>query len=425
MSNVSTNHDDRWIQTPLISPAEWGLDPDLIFLNHGSFGACPLGIRSLQQQVLDQLERSPVRFMLEKLPQLLGQAREAMSHFLNADPEGLIFVSNASEGVMTALSSISWRAGDEIILSHDSYPACRHMLTVLAERYGLVLKVAKTPFGGDPSTWANEVLRSFDAERSPRTRLALIDHITSPTALIFPAQELVHWARGHGILSLVDGAHAPGQLEVNLLELAPDFYTGNAHKWLMSPKSSAVLYCGPELRHQLQPLVISHGYLAHEADRFHALFDWTGTRDYSATCVLPDTLSWIPEKGLTWGDLRLRNQQLTRSARELISQTLWGDSLPPLPPHSVIAQMAAIPLPPPLGDRARLETQGTHRVKSAAASAPLHPLQAWLNREGFEVPIIETVHGTFLRISAQAYNSFNQYEALSDRLNHALQSGIR
>ena len=182
----------------------------------------------------------------------------------------MTFVCNASEGVATALDAVDWTPGDEIIISQDSYPACRHMLTVLATRYQLKISVAHTPFAGEVGLWKRHVIEAFQAQMTPRTRLILIDQITSPTALCYPVHELVQLAREHGLISLVDGAHGPGQLEINLHALSPDFYVGNAHKWLMTPKSCALFYVAPAWRERTFPRVVSHGFLAPASQRFHA-----------------------------------------------------------------------------------------------------------------------------------------------------------
>ena len=203
--------------TPLIDPELWHLDPALQFLNHGSYGACPKEILEVQRAIQLSMERSPVHFMLQQLPELTRKARECLSDLLSADPEHLVFVSNASEGVATALDAISWRSGDEVVLSQDSYPACRHMLTELSKRHGLKIKVALTPFAGVARSrsksehhqmWDQEICEAFRAQCNERTRLILIDHITSPTALIYPVRQLIELANEFGAVSLVDGAHA-------------------------------------------------------------------------------------------------------------------------------------------------------------------------------------------------------------------------
>ena len=416
---------DLEINHPLIELEEWTINPEITFLNHGSFGACPRTLLKAQRDLTDALEYDPVHFMLYQLPELIQESRLELSRFLHGRAEGFVFIENASAGVATALASIKWRPGDEVILSQDSYPACRHMLTELARRYKLVLKIAETPFAltsSEAQSLSSVIVSAFRAQISERTRLILIDHITSPTALVYPARELVELARATGALSLVDGAHAPGQLALDLDRVGADFYVGNLHKWVFTPKSCAFLYVAPERRDSLLPHVISHGYLAVAQERYHALFDWTGTRDYSAACVSPRALKWI-EMRCGWDRLRARNHHLVVAARALIMEALWDEPLPALPPVSALGHMAAIPLPEALArveeSRARQNREDRESepkpIGSAAARA-LHPVQVALRARGFEVPVIHTAHGVMIRISAQAYNTLSDYQALARAL---------
>ena len=411
---------DLDIHTPWIEPDRWYLDPNVCFLNHGSFGACPQVILETQREIHYELERAPIRFMLQRLPHLTHEARKHLGRFLNTSPDHLVFVSNASEGVATVLDALPWRAGDEVVLSQDSYPACRHMLTELARRHQLTLKIAHTPFADeDPMTaeaglsWDQRIYEAFKAQCTDRTRLLLIDHITSPTALVYPAHKLIGLARDVGAVSLVDGAHAPGQLALDLDALGADFYVGNLHKWVFTPKSCAFLYATPKWRSSLLPRVISHGYLADEEYRYHSLFDWVGTRDYSAMCVLPDALSWVTRHG-GFKRLRARNHRLIRAARALVCARIWSTGQPQLPPHQSLGHMAAIPLPPLLAqDRPDVDEKS---AVGSASSAPLHSTQRWLNSRHVEAPVIKTPHGVMLRISAQAYNALSDYQTLADQL---------
>ena len=408
------------IHTPLVEPDRWHLDPEVCFLNHGSFGACPQVILEAQREIQLELERAPIRFMLQRLPHLTDEARRHLGLFLNTSPDHLVFVSNASEGIATALDALPWRAGDEIVLSQDSYPACRHMLTELARRHELTLKVALTPFADtdrvtstEISSWDQLIYEAFKAQCTDRTRLLLIDHITSPTALIYPVRKLVGLARDIGAVSLVDGAHAPGQLALDLDTLDADFYVGNLHKWVFTPKSCAFLCAKPTWHSSLLPRVISHGYLANEEHRYHSLFDWVGTRDYSAMCVLPEALSWVKHHG-GFERLRERNHRLVCAARELVYTRIWSAGLPQLPPYQSLGQMASIPLPPLLAqDHPALDPESG---VGSASSAPLHSTQRWLNSRHVEAPVIKTPHGVMLRISAQAYNGLSDYQVLADQL---------
>jgi len=409
------------LTTPYLPPGEWRLDPALTFLNHGSFGACPREVLARQAGYQEALERSPVAFFVREAPALIAAARARFAELLGADEAGLCLVTNASEGVATALAALDWAPGDEVVISRDGYGACRQMLSALGARRGVVTRLAATPFaapGAGGAAWAAAAVGAFEEASGPRTRLWLIDHITSPTALVLPAAALVARARALGVVSLVDGAHAPGHAEVDLRALRPDLYTGNAHKWLLSPKGCAALWAGEEgprgerWRERLTPLVVSHGYAAPPARRLHALFDWTGTRDLSAWCALPHALDWLEARG-GWRALAARNRALALAARALLAEALWGAAPPPLPPEEAVGQMAAVPLPPALVERARALSG------EAAARVGLHPLQEWLFERGIEVPVIPAPHDgapDYIRVSAQAYNALPQYERLAGLL---------
>jgi isopenicillin-N epimerase len=425
------------LSTPQLSPELWTLNPALTFLNHGSFGACPRDIIAEYRRYQDLLERSPVAFFVREAPALLSEARSRFARELSAPPEGLCLVTNASEGVATTLSALDWEPGDEVVISRDGYGACKQMLRALSARFGVVTRLAPTPFApvahaahvaqasvGDAEAWRQEVVRGFESVSGPSTRLWLIDHITSPTALIFPVERLVERARALGVVSLVDGAHAPGHVEVDVGALGADFYTGNAHKWLMSPKGCAALYIsergprGEAWRERVTPLVVSHGYSAPPPLRLHALFDWTGTRDLSAWCALPYTLGWLEARG-GWRALASRNRALALAARALLVEALWGAHSPPLPPEGALGQMAAVPLPGDLVARARALSG------EQAGRYGLHPLQQWLFERGVEVPVIPAPYEgapDFIRVSAQAYNALPQYERLAELLR-ALRAG--
>jgi isopenicillin-N epimerase len=406
------------LEEPLLARELWSLDPQLVFLNHGSFGACPREVLAAQQRERDALERSPVAYYLREAPHKIQEARARFAALLAAPLEGLCLTQNASEGVATALAAVRWRAGDEVVVSRDAYGACLKMLKELSLREGVTVRLAETPMGvrdfDDEEAyerWSRGVIRAFEEQCGPETRLFLIDHITSPTALVYPVEELLELAVHQGALSLIDGAHAPGHVPIELTALKPDFYTGNAHKWLMSPKSCAALYLGERWRAQVKPLVISHGYDQPPSERLHALFDWTGTRDLSAWTTLPFTLDWLEARG-GWELIAARNHQLVCAARRLLIEALWRadeSAELSLAPERALGQMAALPVPAALTEAARREV----------GAQPLHPLQEWLYRKGFEVPVIPSPYlgaPDLIRISAQAYNRLADYERLAELL---------
>jgi isopenicillin-N epimerase len=423
---------------PLVSKAQWRLTPELHFLNHGSFGACPEAVLRAQAEWRERMERSPVAFFLRVLPEAIDRARHRLSEVIEAPEAGLVFVSNASEGVSTVLHHIDWRPDDEVVISDHGYPACRHMLSALEHRYGVRVRVASVPFSirstddhdGERSSmrmepWRRAVCAAFESALSSKTKLMLIDHITSPTGLVFPVDALLSLARSRGVLSLVDGAHAPGHVPLSIESLKPDFYVGNLHKWLFTPRSCGFLYVGEAQRAHLKPLTISHGYLS-DPPRLLALFDWTGTRDYTPVLCLPQALDWVRE---TIGDLdtlMAHNRHLALSARHILMETLWPEGGPPLPPEEAIGALATIPLPSRLTSRfnvlrSDMESPSANKERAGASASIIHPLQDHLFQHNIEVPIISwTPQGAeptlMVRISAQVYNTLDEYRALAQML---------
>jgi len=236
--------------------ALWPLDRDVVFLNHGSFGACPSAVLRQQAALRDELEAEPVRFLSREIDDRLAAARKALAAFVGADPDDLAFVVNATSGVNAVLRSRVFAANDELLVTDHAYNACRNTLNFVAERSGARVVVVTIPF---PVGSPGEVVDAVLARVTPRTRLALLDHVTSPTGLILPVERLSAALRGRGVDVLIDGAHAPGMLPVNLSALGATYYSGNCHKWLCAPKGSAFLWTRRDRQLDVRPLTISHG----------------------------------------------------------------------------------------------------------------------------------------------------------------------
>ena len=318
---------------PLCNRSLWGLDPQAIFLNHGSYGATPKKVLQAQRAWQERLEAQPVQFMGEELPRALRAAAAELAKFVGAEPENLVFVENATGGVNTVLRSLSFRPGDQIACTNHGYGAVRQALRYISDCWGAVLVEAQIPF---PIAGPEQVLAAFAAILTPQTRLAVLDHLTSPTALIYPLAELIGLCRQRGIPVLVDGAHAPGVLPLELESLGADWYTGNAHKWLFAPKGCAFLWVAPHRQAQTHPLAISHGY----GQGFTAEFDWVGTRDPSAWLAISAALAFIRELGVD--NIRQHNYALLLRARQLLLEKLEG--IPPAP-EKMLGFMATLPLP--------------------------------------------------------------------------------
>lgn len=387
--------------------AHWTLDPEVTFLNHGSFGACPRPVLEAQQRWRERLEREPVRFMVETLEPALDAARAAAAEFVGADPEGLAFVTNATTGVSTVLASLlaagRIAAGDELLTTDHAYNACRNALERVAARAGARVVVAAVPF---PLRDPDEVLARMLALVSARTRLALIDHVTSPTGLVLPAERLVPALESRGVDVLLDSAHGPGMLPLNLRALGAAYVTGNFHKWVCAPKGAAFLWVRPDRRDRLHPLVTSHGMNDPRTDRspFRKEFDWTGTADPSPWLCVPDAIRFLG--GLLpggWEALRRANREGALAARRRLADRL---GVPVPAPESMIGTLAALPLPD--------APQGPH-----APSPYKEPLQAALvARHRIQVPVITwpARPHRLVRTSTQVYNEPAEIDRLADAL---------
>jgi isopenicillin-N epimerase len=390
----------------------WTLDPGVVFLNHGSFGACPRVVLAAQAEWRTRMERQPVQFLWRDLPGLIDGAREELARFLKAEPENLVFIGNATSGVNAVARSLQFQAGDELLTTNHDYNACRNVLAEAAARAGARVVVAKVPF---PLTDEQEIINAILAAVTKRTRFAMIDHVTSPTALVFPVARIIRALEERGIETLVDGAHAPGCVPLDIEHWRPAYYTGNLHKWVCAPKGAAFLWARPDRQDALRPTVISHGENTRRPGRsaFHDRFDWPGTLDPTAWLSVPAAIQFgaaLFPGG--WEELRDRNRMLASAGRALLAGRLGV----PLPcPNELHASMATLPLPdtfqqPPV-DGARFDPLQTHL----------------LDKHGIEVPIVRWGEPPrrHLRISAQAYNSTEDYRTLAEALAQPHESKAR
>jgi isopenicillin-N epimerase len=371
----------------------WPLDPSVTFLNHGSFGATPLPVLEAQRAWQDEMEREPVEFLWRRLPERLEEARRTASAFLGADPDGFAFVPNATAGVATVLASLRLEPGDRILLSDHAYPAVRNAAAKACRDAGTEPAVVHIPL---PLPDPGDIVPTFAAAIDPRTRLVIVDQVTSPTAAILPAADIVRAARDRGALVLVDGAHAPGMLPVNVGSLGADFWTGNFHKWVCAPKGAGALVVAAEHRERVHPIVTSHGY----DQGFRQEFDWTGTKDDTPYLTVPAALAFMDELG--WDRVRRHNHELVSLGQRVVSEALGTE--PPVPPEA-FGSMAVVALPE--GAAATLED-------AAAMGTKL------FETERIEVPFVSWNGRGYVRLSAQVYNRPADYERLAEALPRVL-----
>ena len=376
---------------------QWALDPSIVFLNHGSFGATPRVVLELQSALRARMEKNPMQFFVRDLEGLLDEARAALGAFVRAAPEDLAFVPNATTGVNAVVRSLRLEAGDELLTTDHEYNACKNVLEFAAERAGARVVVAKVPF---PLAREDEVVDAIAAAVTPRTRLLLVDHVTSPTGLVFPIERVAAAVGARGVEVLVDGAHAPGMVDLSLERLAPHvaYYTANCHKWLCTPKGAAFLWVRKDKQPGVRPHVVSHGQNVPRTDRsrFNLEFDWPGTFDPTPVLCIAASIDFLSKLAPDW---RARNRALALEARALLCEAL---GVPAAAPESMIGSLASVPLPdgevrpfdPRWGDELQRLLFEEHAIEV--------PIFAW-PAPGKRV----------LRVSAQLYNTRKDYEHLA------------
>jgi isopenicillin-N epimerase len=380
----------------------WLIDRNVRFLNHASFGACPRPVLEFQAFLRSQLENEPLRFFGREWEPLLDNSRNKLASFVGAESQDLVFVPNATTGVNAVLRSLSFSSDDELLTTSHEYNACKNALDFVANRVNAKVVVADVPF---PIESSEQIIKAVMNKVSPKTRLALLDHIPSQTGIIFPIQQLVQELQAYGVDVLVDGAHAPGMLPLNLNEIGASYYTGNCHKWLCAPKGAAFLYVKRDKQQQIRPLTISHGAnskLTHKS-RYQLEFDWMGTDDPTAYMSVGEAIQFM---GLLlaggWDELMQRNHNLVVEARQIICKML--DITPPCP-EEMIGSMATLQAP---------------KVLEKYDYMSLH--DELFDNYGIEVQVVPW-HGEsklLVRISAQIYNALEEYECLAKAIKEVV-----
>ncbi len=375
------------------------LDPDVIFLNHGSFGACPKPVFEEYQRWQLELERQPVEFLGRRFNDLMRAAREALGAFVGADVDDVTYVTNATMGLNVVARSFKLHPGDEVLTTDHEYGALDRTWRFLCAKQSA--KYIRQPVSV-PIRSAEEVIEAIWSGVTDRTRVLFISHITSPTAITIPIKPLIDRARQAGIISIVDGAHAPGQIDLNLRELGADFYSGNLHKWLLAPKGAAFLYARKEMQSRVEPLVVSWGWESEKPgpSKFIDEQEWQGTRDIAAYLAVPAALQF--QRDHHWSQVREQCREWVRYAREQAS-ALTG--LPPLTPDEAqwFTQMSALPLPPCDLDVLKRRLYDEFKIEI--------PVFLWNGRH-------------LARISIQGYNTRADVDALIQAL-HVLLSQVR
>jgi len=371
------------------------LDPNIIYLNHGSFGACPRPVFDEYQRWQRELERQPVEFLGRRFTDRMQTARSDLADFIGADADEVTYVPNATIGLNTVARSIRLQSGDEVLTTDHEYGALDRTWRFLCEKHGA--RYIRQPISV-PIRSAEEVIEAVWRGVTARTRVLFISHITSPTAITFPIKPLIDRARAHGIITIVDGAHAIGQIDLNLHALGADFYSSNCHKWLMAPKGSAFLYARRDVQPLVEPLVVSWGWQAERPSpsRFIDEQDWQGTRDIAAYLSVPAAIQFWRDHG--WSIVQQQCHELVRQARAQVT-ALTG--LPALTPDDTawFSQMSNLPLPACDLDALKVRLYDEDRIEI--------PIIRWNDRYG-------------VRISIQGYNTLNDVEALVNALRRLL-----
>ncbi|MCA9670614.1 MAG: aminotransferase class V-fold PLP-dependent enzyme [Myxococcales bacterium] len=385
----------------------WPLDPDVVFLNHGSFGSCPRPVLAEQTRWRQRFESAPMRYFVREIDDVLDAARARVASFVGAAAADVVFVPNATTGVNVVLRSLALAPGDEVLTTSHAYGACARALRTLAERQGARVVVAELPF---PLQSVQPIIDAVLGAASERTRLCLLDHVTSPTGLVLPVGELVAALEGRGIATLIDGAHAPGMLELDVAAIGASYYVGNFHKWVCTPKGCAFLHVREDRQAGIEPLIISHGASKVGPDCARSAMQlelgWSGTRDVTAFLCAPaaiDAMAGALDGG--WPAVRARNHALALEGREILLEAI-GAARAPCPATLCGGSLAAV----------LLDGAG------AAPSRYIAGFDALYDRLLDEFAIEAIVYGwpaagaRILRLSAQLYNERADYEALATAL---------
>ncbi len=375
--------------------SDWLLDPDIAYLNHGAFGALPQAVADAALDLRLMMERCPTDLMARRLPRLLDDVRGRLAEFLSADAAGCVFVANATTGTATVLNSLapSFEAGDEVLITDHRYGAVASQTARVSTDRETATVCAHVPLS---LSSPGDVVAAIIERVTPRTKLLVVDAIASPTGFVFPVQQIVAAAHDHGVPVLVDAAHAPGQIANDLAAIDADFWVGNLHKWVCSPRASAILSIAPRWRSTIRPLVASH----HFDLGLQEAFDWTGTFDPVNVLAVPAALDFWDAAG--WDAIRRQQRALVDDGAAKVAAAL-GTQVPIT--DAFRAAMRIIELPTPLSREQGLDIEGLLAA-----------------RYQVEISVMHVHDKSFVRVCGQIYNTADDYERLAAGLSELLES---
>lgn len=373
------------------------LDPEITFLNHGSFGATPRPVFAAYQQWQRELERQPVQFITKQLPIALAHARQVLGAYVQVGADDLVYIPNVTFGVNVVANALDLGVGDTVLSTNHEYGACDNVFHFLSEQRGFDIEKAILPY---PITSSEAIVEAIWQAVTPATKLIFMSHITSATALRLPVEAICARAKEAGILTLIDGAHVPGQIPLDLQAIGADFYTGNCHKWLCAPKGSAFLYTQPERQHLIRPLIVSWGWgkysnLDYGSDYLNKL-QYLGTDDPAAYLTVPDAIAF--QEKYDWTAVQESCHQLAKQACLRVAEFTGVNPIYPLT-QEFFQQMVLAPLP----------TVDVLELKA----------RLW-DEFCVEIPVYEWNGSCYMRISIQAYNTQADVATLLTSLKKAL-----
>jgi isopenicillin-N epimerase len=383
----------------------WSHDRDIVFLNHGSFGAVPQYVVSRQRKLQDRWNEDPIRFLVREQEPLWWENKKMLAEFLHTKSSNIALIKNATQGINTILNNIDFEPGEEILSTNHIYGACLHNIQVLSKKKNIDIKLVEVPF---PIQHEDQVTEAIISGISSKTKVVLIDHITSATGLIFPVKKIIEALKNTGIITVVDGAHAPGMVALDLEELRPHYYTGNCHKWMYTPNGSAFIYVREDCQEGFLPGYISHVHdspLENEEERWAAQFFWQGTDDTTAQLCIKDAFYFVEHiLELSWEEMRMRNRKLMLEARALIHEKL---GLTPSAPEHMLGFLCTFPF-------------------IAAPEKPAYGFNYFspigkklFDQYAIEIPVMRLPTNPpkwHFRISPQVYNHLSQYDYLAEAL---------